>query len=379
MGRKQERAVAAGQQLRPALRLFAWRGLAVAAVLLAGWALLWAAQLFAGKSVKNLINAEEAELRKALFSETPHLFYCHEHGNTDYFPKNILKSRELLDDDVALAVLNCSQSLPSGKRLSERFNLNLSWHPTVFVTTPWSGRIQVPPAIVSKSANLLARHLRKALTPKEKKVKNDKEFQEKCGSKAVKTDGENKNTCILIMKGSLYNDHHETLVQSLAKSFQRDSVSVVSVDSKTRWLGAESASVMSRKYAMRLYVIRHGTRFMSFNETPSVDQCTSFVQDALKAPDSSFTPSANLKLVKPAAGAASSPSSSNSRKRKEPLPVQQPKEADDNLKQMEKESIRRDQMFEQGADVIVPVGENESCSLLDVEELEWDEDVIYLD
>ena len=59
--------------------------------------------------------------------------------------------------------------------------------------------------------------------------------------------------------------------------------------------------------------------------------------------------------------------------------MQQPKEADDNLKQMEKESIRRDQMFEQGADVIVPVGENESCSLLDVEELEWDEDVIYLD
>ena len=148
----------------------------------------------------------------------------------------------------------------------------------IFATAPWTaGRVQVPPAQLSGQALHIASYLSSALAPREKRVSSDKEFQEICGAE----ESGDERTCILALKGPLYSETQQDTMGGLVKYFHKSTLAIVSVDTKVRWLSVESSSIMSRKFAMRLYAIRNGTHYMSLAASPTPGNALEFVQNAI--------------------------------------------------------------------------------------------------
>lgn len=116
------------------------------------------------------------------------------------------------------ATLNCSQILPSGKKISERFNLNLNEKPTVFATIPWGRPKQIGPKNLKDSKNF-KKSVEKVTAAKAARVSSTKDFARKCSSAAM---NENE-TCIVMIKGAkfknnLVEDIEETLVKNFSKA-----------------------------------------------------------------------------------------------------------------------------------------------------------------
>ena len=133
----------------------------------------------------------------------------------------------------------------------------------------------MPPAKLAKEAMHIVNYLGSALAPKEKKLVNDKEFQQECG-----WSGEER-TCILALKGPLYSELQQNSLGNLVKSFYKNKVPIVSVEAKLRWLSFESSGVMKSKFSMRLYAIRNGKRFLSLGAPSTEERMHQFVQDAI--------------------------------------------------------------------------------------------------
>jgi hypothetical protein len=173
----------------------------------------------------------------------------------------------------------------SGKRIFERFKLKQDWSPVVFATAPWTGRVQVPPAKLSKEALHIANYVSSALIPREKTIATDKEFQEICGSSAVGlglAEGDaGERACILALKGPLFSETQQETMRTMVKSFHKSTMSIVSVESKVRWLSVESSSIMSKKFTMRLYAIRNGTHYMPLAGPPTPEKALQFVEESI--------------------------------------------------------------------------------------------------
>lgn len=159
----------------------------------------------------------------------------------------------------------------------------------IFATSPWSGRVQIPPAKLSREAFHLANYVSSAMTPREKKIVNNKEFQEKCGVGFADAYGDG-STCILVVKGFLFGDAQQNIVQELIKKFSgKTGTAVLTLDSKVRWISSEPTSIWSQKFSMRVYAIRNGTRLRTFNESLSAENVLQFAQTAIKVRRCSYT------------------------------------------------------------------------------------------
>lgn len=265
-----------------------------------------------------------------------------------------------------MAALNCSQVLPSGKQIFERFKLNKDWSPIIFGTAPWSGRVQVPPSKLSKDSLHIANFISTALSPKEKRIESDKEFQEACGIATASDLKHETLSCLLILKGPLFSETQLNTVKTLVKSFHKSTFPVVSVESKTRWLSVESSSVLNSKFSMRLYAIRNGSHYMSLPSSSSSESSMQFVRTAMIAPISDFTDSPNIKLVKPPVNLASSQKRNRRAAKENAKNNNSPKiedstveEGDPAEEQRRKEQFRREQMDKQNEDFIVEFDVNE--------------------
>jgi hypothetical protein len=100
--------------------------------------------------IKNLKNAEPETLKNAFFGDSPHLFYCDKGSNTENVPTIFSELNLLKGNKLKFAAVNCSQLLPSGKDLWNRFKLKKEWRPTIFATSPWSKPLQANPTYSSK-------------------------------------------------------------------------------------------------------------------------------------------------------------------------------------------------------------------------------------
>ena len=157
----------------------------------------------------------------------------------------------------------------------------------MFATAPWisgGGRAkQVPPGKLAKDAIHIANFVSSVLLPRERKVVNDKEFQEVCGGvRSPEQEGlTEERTCILALKGPLFSEIQQETVRTLVKSYHKSSVPVISVESKVRWLSVESSSLMAKKFTMRMFAIRNGTQYMSLAVPPTLESTQQFVQSAI--------------------------------------------------------------------------------------------------
>lgn len=167
-------------------------------------------------------------------------------------------------------------------QIFDRFKLKREWRPVVFATAPWlTGRVQVPPAKFAKKEGGLhaANYMLSALRPREKVIANDKEFQTTCGTISSSFGITELKSCVLALKGPLFSETQQDVLGHLVKTFHSTPLSIMSVNSKSRWLSMESSFVMSRKYSMRLYVIRNGTHYATLNLPPTKESSVEFVRN----------------------------------------------------------------------------------------------------
>eukprot|EP01031_Cornospumella_fuschlensis_P036901 gene36901-44768_t len=80
-------------------------------------------------AIRNLINAEEAVLKDAIFGDMPHMFFCDRGtpGNPSPVPAIFSELNLQRGSKMGFAVVNCSQILPSGKAIWDRFKLKREW------------------------------------------------------------------------------------------------------------------------------------------------------------------------------------------------------------------------------------------------------------
>ena len=72
-------------------------------------------------AIENLVNANPEALKTAFMGDMPYLFYCHRGGNEETVPQSFIELNKMKSSKMGFAVVNCSQVLPSGKNLWDRF------------------------------------------------------------------------------------------------------------------------------------------------------------------------------------------------------------------------------------------------------------------
>lgn len=83
--------------------------------------------------IQDLINVDNEVLKNAIFGEMPYLFYCNRGSNKmDSVPAHFTELNSIKGSSINFAVVNCSQMLPSGKTIYERFKLKKEIRPTMF-------------------------------------------------------------------------------------------------------------------------------------------------------------------------------------------------------------------------------------------------------
>ncbi len=92
---------------------------------------------------------------------------------------------------VRFSLMDCTHTLPSGKKIHEKFKLDIKKRPTIFV----SGKVGPPKQIPSKhlkTGSMLTKLLKGMLEPHAAKIESSKDLKSKCL---------NKPTCALLLKG----------------------------------------------------------------------------------------------------------------------------------------------------------------------------------
>lgn len=232
-------------------------------------------------SFVSLLDADIDTLKGVFFGEQPFLYYCHERGNTAYVPPKLLDAHKIMGHKYGLAILNCSQELPSGKNIFSRFNLKKDWKPTIFATAPWAKPSQVPPLSL-KHATTMANFLVSSLEPRALKASTDAEYKDACGFSS-KSSSSKPPACILIMKGGRYTEAQDAVVATIVETYH--TTRVVSVDTAVRRLSIERSEVGAtnpQNYAMRVHVVgSNGTRYVSMQESPTWTNIQRFLSTAL--------------------------------------------------------------------------------------------------
>ena len=140
--------------------------------------------------MKNLSNVEIDILKEHIFGDTPHLFYCDRRSNSG--KKAFVDLHSEYKGKIGFATVNCSQVLPSGVTLWEKFKLKREWRPAVFATAPWMRLKQVPVHVVNNKVNL-RRFIDQGMRPQAKFVANTADFVKNCGFSSG-----NSSTCMVV-------------------------------------------------------------------------------------------------------------------------------------------------------------------------------------
>jgi hypothetical protein len=184
--------------------------------------------------IKNLINADQEVIKKAVTGDTPYLFYCNRGGKEDIYPLIFTDLNTKLGSKFGFASLNCSQTLPSGKTIFDRFKLNNNWRPCIFGTAPWLSKpVQATPGDI-RDTKSFALFVERHFYPKAREIGTDIELKRICNfGKPLDPEASQmssiKNTCIVIVKGSLYSKTHSDLEERLIRHVPRAKVCIVEI------------------------------------------------------------------------------------------------------------------------------------------------------
>ena len=121
------------------------------------------------------------------------------------------------------AVLNCSQVLPSGKRISERFRINLNEKPTVFTTVPWGKPKQIGPKNLKDLRNF-RESVEKLTTARAARVSTNRDFARECSSAAMNE----RETCVVMIRGGKFTTNMvKDIEENLVKQFPKMNVVIL--------------------------------------------------------------------------------------------------------------------------------------------------------
>lgn len=242
-------------------------------------------------AVLNLVNADPEKLKAALTGDLPYLFYCHKGGKDEVVPKIFTElNGNTKSSKMGFALVNCSQVLPSGKNLFDRFKLKQEIRPTIFETAPWAKPTQVPKKDLRDAASL-KKFVDQTMSPKGVEVITDKDLMKVCGFNAVnKTANADTNsrgeTCFVFVKGSKYTKSglEERIIRANPK------VKIASVDAVKRRLSFENPEAMSADmFDLKVHALRNGTHYMSMVNPPTWDYVSTFMSTASSSPTYSYT------------------------------------------------------------------------------------------
>lgn len=160
--------------------------------------------------IQDLVNVDHNMLKNVIFGDKPYLFYCNKdnnyHTSSSNIPTAFTELNKIKGSSMGFAVLNCSQILPSGKNLYERFKLKQEIKPVIFGTAPWiKPALQVTPSSL-KDMTSLRKFVDINMSPKPVDVSNDKDFNKYCEfhKNYVYDDKLITDTCIIILRGHRY-------------------------------------------------------------------------------------------------------------------------------------------------------------------------------
>lgn len=318
--------------------------------------------------VQNLENASNEVLSAAFFSKTPYMFFCNRGGanNFEGIPTAMSDLHSIDGSKLGFAVLNCSQVLPSGKTIWNRFGIKKDWKPTVFATTPWSKAIQVPP-IDLKDVASLRRFVETSLSPQSTAIINEKHFTKHC-AKAP--------TCFVIVKGIKYSKDDAAIEEKLVLAYP--SLPIGSLIGITKRLSFEDVSNLpADQFSMKVHALRNGTHYLSMTYPTSWENVRSFVEYALKAPLSKYfsdeglpvkliTPTLSFKKRGPPPPPSGSEQSEGSGKKSKDKFSKKAEEVDETLDPVEaearsrqRERERREEMERQRRENVFQEGESD--------------------
>jgi len=168
--------------------------------------------------IQDLVNVDHNMLKNVIFGDKPYLFYCNKDNNyhtsssssSSNIPTAFTELNKIKGSSMGFAVLNCSQILPSGKNLYERFKLKQEIKPVIFGTAPWiKPALQVTPSSL-KDMTSLRKFVDINMSPKPIDVSNDKDFNKYCEFQKnyVYDDKLITDTCIIILRGHRYDNDY---------------------------------------------------------------------------------------------------------------------------------------------------------------------------
>jgi hypothetical protein len=264
-------------------------------------------------SIKNLINSDEETLKNAIFHpDQPHLFYCSRaQGNSKKesdVPAIFTDLYKLRSAKYTFAKLNCSQLLPSGKNIYDRFKLKKEIRPTIFGSAPWTKVKQALPEHL-KNAEALKKFVDTSFSPKATLVTSDKELRKAClGNVKNETSRDNlvintESTCIVLLKGVKHGKTHADIEARLVR--ENPKLKVVLVDATKKRLSFENPDEMPADiFGLRVHAIRNMTHYISMVNPVTWDYLSTFVGHSAGSPLSAYSgslqePISLLKLSSP--------------------------------------------------------------------------------
>ena len=243
--------------------------------------------------IKNMINANQDAIKLAMTGDTPYLFYCNRGGKEDIYPIIFTDLNTKLGSKFGFASLNCSQTLPSGKTIFERFKLEPSWRPCIFGTAPWLGKpIQATPNHM-RDTKAFSSFVEKYFYPRAREIGTDTELKKICGfGKPVDSDASEmssiKNTCIVIVKGGRYSKTHSEIEERLIRHVPR--AKVVKLDGTKKRLSIEDIEQFpTDSFAMKVYAVRQGTHYLEMTNPITWDYISTFISYSFATPLSAYS------------------------------------------------------------------------------------------
>jgi len=263
--------------------------------------------------VQNLVGASDATLKSVLLGDKPYLFYCHRGSvgkGSEVAPPPLFSSLKSMKGlkDVGFGILDCSQVMPSGKSIQDRFKLKKEWRPIMFAAAPWMKPKQIPPPQM-KDVATLRKYVAQVLAPRATEVATDKELRAHCGigRNITHDDRSVGDTCIVLLKGKRHSKKQTEMEEWLIKAFPR--VKMASVDAQKRRLSFEDAAALpAQDFALKVHALRNGTHSLTMVNPVTWDYLNTFVSHAVGSPLFSYDGDGSepITLVKTGAGPTSS-------------------------------------------------------------------------
>lgn len=245
--------------------------------------------------VQDLTNANADTLKDAFFGDLPYLFFCSKGGKDERLPAPFVELNGAKGSTVGFAKVNCSQLLPSGKTVLERFRIKKEVRPTVFATAPWMKPQQVS-ANHFKDAATLTKFIDNTMAPKPTQVFSDKDMRKFCafgGKNIVRDKREITETCLVVLRGAKYTKVQADLEKRLVQQFPK--VRIAAVDAKKKRLSFEETGdyLAAEHFALKIHALRNGTHHLSMVNPITWDYVNTFVSQTLETPMYGFSGDGN--------------------------------------------------------------------------------------